>query len=109
MYCLGHSGRFRMGLDGVGVLTEVYCVSHEGPQRGRFVMAASEVSPPDTVEVMFSTNSWGRFGHPLHRSRTHTELARQPWKRETRSAAVASEQKGVASRVSKEAVSRSRE
>lgn len=53
-------------------------------------MAASGVSPlGGTVEMMFSTNSRGRSGHPLHRSRTHTELAWQPWKRETRSDAVA--------------------
>lgn len=40
-------------------------------------MAASEVPPLGTVEMLFSTNSRRRFGHPLHRSRAHTELVWQ--------------------------------
>lgn len=38
-------------------------------------MAASEVSPLGTFEMLFSTNSRGQFSHPLHCPRAHTELA----------------------------------
>lgn len=102
---LGIAGVSGMGLNGVGVLKEVNCVSHQGDQGGRLRGPRCDDGERSATtwhrrdEMLFSTNFLGLFGHPFHRSRAH-----QAWDgKETRADAVARPRagKGVAPRVSK--------